>query len=260
MKKKRAIVALVFSLSLTACGGGGGGSSVSTGPPQPPAPTIQGDMMAYAPSRGWNYTGTFNGQTVTASMYADPSPSNGVYALIVAAVAGSVPTVLTSATNVKNNLAGALGVTITNGSYNAVSEISAGSSAAIPGSPLLIPSNLTLNQTWSPAPGVTATVSFIGTVPNASACPAPTTGLQVRYTYTGYDNTLSYVPGCGLTQVRNNLNGVTIDLVSVGTYSSLGQLSIARRAQSATMWDTVKSLAGLGHNAAPGAVLLNKLF
>lgn len=262
MLERRTITVALFSFSLllAGCGGGGGGGSTPAAPLAPPGPTIQGDMIAYAPSRGWNYSGSLNGQTVTVSMYANPNAVNGVYALTVAAVPGSVTTALTTAANVYANLAGVLGVTTSNGSYNVVSEISAGSAAAVPGNPLLVSSNLTLNQSWNPVPGATATVTLIGTVPNSSACPTPAQGVQIRYTYPGYDDTFSYVPGCGLTNIKNNLNGVQISLVSVGTYASLGQLAVARRVESLTLLDTTKSLLGLGHTDARGARLLSKLF
>lgn len=259
-KRTFAVALLSISLLLPGCGGGGGGASTPAAAPAAPEPTIQGDMIAYAPSRGWNYSGTVNGQGVTISMYANPNAVNGVYALTVAAVNGSVPTALTTAANVYNNLAGALGVTISSGNYNVVSEISAGSAAAVPGNPLLVSSNLTLHQTWNPVPGATATVTFIGTVPNSSACPSPGQGVQIRYTYSGYDDTFSYVPGCGLTNLMNNLNGFQISLVSVGSYPSLGQLALARRVESLTLLDTAKSLIGLGHTDARGASLVSKLF
>ncbi|MGZ3516596.1 MAG: hypothetical protein ACXVAM_05410 [Vulcanimicrobiaceae bacterium] len=214
-------------------------------------------MIALAPSRGWNYQTTFNGQSLTLSLYADPQATNGVTALIGTAVLGLVPTALTSTSAAQSSLVGALGLTTSNGSYNVVSELSVSGAAPVPGSPLLIPNSLTLNQTWTPAPGATATVIAVGQVPNASACPTPASGAQVRYTYTGgYDYSISYVPGCGITDMRNNTNGADMALVSVATYSVIGELSIARHAETASYVDAAKTLMGLERNHLGGAALV----
>jgi len=56
-------------------------------------------------------------------------------------------------------------------------------------------------------------------------CPVQATGAQVRYTFPGYDDTVSYVPGCGITDWLDNTSREEIALISVGSYSSLGALS-----------------------------------
>jgi len=204
-------------------------------------------MLALVPSRGWNYHTVNVNPALTVSLYADPNLVNNTRALIASVVSGTVPTVLTSSTSVYDNLAGALGI-VTDGSNNAtiVSEISAGSSAAVPGTPLFAPGSLTVGQTWSPYPGATATVVAVGAMPNANACPNPVPGAQIRFTYAGYDQTGSFVPGCGITDWKNNTNGAEFALASVGSYGTLGQLH--SRVQAVTLLDTARSLLGLERN------------
>lgn len=217
---------------------------MSPAPPAAQQPSVSGDMLGVGPSRGWNYQTTYGGTPLTLTIYADPSKVNGVQSLIAAGVTGLVPTVATSSANMTANLAGALGVTSDAAfNYTAVSEVSAGSTAAIPGSPTLIPSTLTLGQTWSSS-GATATVIGVGSVPNASACPTPASGATVKFTYANYSYNVSYVPGCGITDFYNNANGAEFKLISVGTYASVGQMGIARKAQTATLLDTAASLLG----------------
>ena len=212
-------------------------------------------MLALAPSRGWNYHGTNNGTTITVSLYANPNLVNGVRALTGAAVSGAVPTAITSSTDMYANMFGALGFTQdANNDYNVVTELSVGSAGAVPGSPLFVQPTLALNQTWTPYPGATATVIAVGAMPNASACPTSTTGAQVRYTYGGYDYSIAYVPGCGMTDIKNNANGAELSLISVASYPSIGQLSTARRAETLTLWDTAQSLLGLRRTAMPAAM------
>lgn len=248
------ILGLALAIGLTACGGGGGGGSASTsagGGVAPTAPrSTSGDMLAMAPSRGWNY----QGMGVTVSVYTDPTPVNGITTLIAAAMSGSVSTVLSSAANVTSNLAGALGITPTASGPQVVSELSAGSFAAVPGSPILVPNTLTQGQTFSPAPGVSATVIAVGTVPGETACQTPVDGATVQYAFAGLTYTVSYVPGCGITSYTSP-SAHTFTLVSVGQYLSIGQLSQQRSVASATMLDTAASVLGLRRTNLPGAGL-----
>lgn len=208
--------------------------------------------MALSPSRGWNYQG--NGATV--STYFNPNPgSNGSTAFIGAAVSGSVPTVLTSANNVYNNLIGVLYMVPGSAGNQVTAEISAGSTASVPGSPVIVPNTLTQGQTFSPSAGVTATVTLVGNVPGASGCPSPTTGATVQYVFQGLTRSVSYVPGCGITQFIGS-GGATYTLVSVGNYSGLGELSKFRRAESITLLDTARSLLGLNRTDMPAARMI----
>ncbi|HET9031115.1 MAG TPA: hypothetical protein VFN49_13165 [Candidatus Aquilonibacter sp.] len=254
------LTSALIALSLTACGGGGGGGGCSTGTaPATPAPSIKGDMLALKPSTGWNYQTTFNNNPLTITLYSDPT-INGVTALVAAGTTGLVTTVATSTANMQANMVGALGMTVdASGNYNVTSEYSLGSTAAVPGTPLFVPSTLTLGQTWS-ASGGSATVTNIGVVPGESACPNASSspqGAQVTYTYPGYSESISYVPGCGITDVRNTTNGADFVLTSVGSYPAIGTL--ARRAATATWLDTAASLLGQRRNDLPGAHLLRAL-
>lgn len=237
-----AAAALAFASSLLAAcgGGGGGGGSTGVGGP-PPAPSVSGDMLAYQSSRGWNYHGNaFNAPAVTVSIYADP-PSGSTSALVMFIASG------TTANAFSGYKVAGLGVQNTASGYNATAYVLLNpdgtiySGSAIPGTPTFVPSTLTQGQTFSPYPGVNATVQSVGTVPGVSACPVPASGATVQYTYGGGTYLVSYVPGCGITDYVGN-HGEHLTLASVGTYSSLGTQS-ARRMSSLTVLDGVQSLA-----------------
>ncbi|MBV8637652.1 MAG: hypothetical protein JO322_06160 [Candidatus Eremiobacteraeota bacterium] len=251
-------------LALAACGGGGGGGSTTPAAQATPTPvpSISGDMLALKPSQGWNYQSTYNNTSVTATLYVDPNPVNGVTTLVGAGVTGLVPTVATSATNMTQNLMGELGIKVdTSANYNIYSEYSVGSLALVPGDPVLVPSSLTLGQSWTPTTGATAKVISIGAVPGQSACPnatSSTVGVTVEYTYPNYDDTIAYVPGCGITDMKNPSNGAEFTLVSTASYASLGSLD--RRAAQATYLDTAASLLGLRRSNLRGANVLHSLF
>ncbi len=261
MKRTHLGIASILIAALAACGGGGGSTSL----PQPTpsvAPSVSGDMLALKASQGWNYQTTFQGTSLTLTTYADPNLVNGVQSLIASSVVGLVPTVATSASNVTANLVGALGLSIdASKDYNAVSELSAGSLAAIPGSPLLVPSTLTLGQTWTPYAGVGAQVINVGTVPNSAVCGSGTqTGAQVKYTYADLSYTIAYVPGCGITDFLNNANGAEFKLISTASYASLGQLARGRDVATATLLDTAASLLGQRRSVMPAAKLVHAFF
>ena len=270
-----ALVAAFLLVAAVACGGGGSSTTpsapgIQSGPSPQPSPSVSGDMLAYQSGRGWNYSLIANGQPLTISLYADPSPAPSSSpgsvtpeVLVGAGVAGNVPTVLTSVANVDANLLGALGLNSVLGTYSVVAESSAGGSYVVPGSPVLVNGTLTLNQTWVPGPGATATVVAIGSMPNESACPPPSntaTGAQVRYQYPGYDDTIAYVPGCGITDLKNDGSGAEMMLTSVGDYSSLGSLSSVRHVARTSWLDSAFSLMGLNHRASPHAASVLGMF
>lgn len=252
----RVFAAATVAATLAACGGGGGGgggSSVPGGGGGAPA-SVSGDMLALAPSRGWNYQGNGSSGPFTITLYADPSPVNGATAVGAAAVQGTVPTVLTSGSNFDANLLAIAGFnSTTGGGYTVAYEISAGSSSTLP-NPTLVPGTLTQGATFSPYAGVSATVTSVGAVPGASACPTPANGAVVAYVVNGQTYTVTYVPGCGITQFIYP-GGATYTLVSVGTYTSIGQLGSARLVRSINWVSTVRSILGLEHNVMPAARL-----
>jgi hypothetical protein len=114
-------------------------------------------------------------------------------------------------------------------------------SGGISGTPLLVPSTLTQGQSFTTYPGVTATVQTVGTVPGSSACPSPATGATIAYSFAGQNYSVSYVPGCGITQYLGN-HGEVVTLSSVGSYPQLGVQS-TRRMDTLTLLDTVRSAA-----------------
>jgi hypothetical protein len=89
---------------------------------------------------------------------------------------------------------------------------------------------------------VTGTVTGIGTMPGESACPNPSaTGASVAYSVQGFSSVVSYVPGCGITDLVTD-RFVDFRLHSITQNSGLGQQSIARRVLSATPLDNLRAL------------------
>ena len=246
--------AAVASSALAGCGGGGGGTGVSGGPPPPGPLSVSGDMLGLSPSRGWNYQGTNSNGSFTISLYQDPQPINGANAVGAAVLAGLVPTIITSGANFNANLVAIVGFNPTSSGENVLYEVSAGSNANVPGNPQLVPNTLTQGQTFSPYPGLAATVTSVGSVPGASACPTPGNGAVVNYSGLGQTSVVTYVPGCGITQYTTS-GGTTYTLISVATYASIGQLSGMRKAEGVNAVTTARSLFGLEHNDFPAAKL-----
>jgi hypothetical protein len=249
----RVVTAASAAALLAACGGGGGGGSVVGGGGGGAAASVSGDMMALAPSRGWNYQGTNSSGSFTLTTYADPQPINGATAVGVAAVRGLVPTILTSGPNFNSNLLAIAGFNSTPAGITVAYQVSLGSSTML-ANQVLVPSTLTQGQTFSPYPGVNATVQSVGAVGGASACPVPANGAVVTYSVNGQTYTVSYVPGCGITQFSYP-SGSTYTLVSVATYASIGQLASTRMVRNVGWVSTVRSLLGLEHNPMPAAHL-----
>ena len=201
-------------------------------------------MIAYQANRGWNYQGTaLGGQAVTFTVYADPQQS-GIIPLILFGGRG------TASTAFAGTKLGGIGVQSTAGGYVVGSYVllnndgSTYASGGLSGLPMLVPSTLTQGQSFSSYPGLAAVVQTVGTVPGASACPAPATnatGATVAYAYAGQNYAVSYVPGCGITQYLGN-HGEVITLVSVGSYPQVGVQS-TRRMDTLTVFDTLKSAA-----------------
>ena len=240
--------------ALAGCGGGGGGGSTpATSQPK----TVTGDMLALAASRGWNYQGEAEGTPITISLYTEPQLVGGDQVLVVSVASGTIPTLLTSALNFEAGSAADAAFASGSGGYVVVAEASLGGAYLVPGSPLFVGTSLTAGTVSSPYPGVTETVLAVGTVPGASACPAPTTGATVQYTFQNLQATLSYVPGCGITQFSGP--GESFTLVSTATYSAIGQTSSARKVAVGPL-DMVRSILGLDHQDFPGGHLLSRLF
>ena len=257
---------IATSVFLSACGGGGGGSTPSAGGggggggSQQPL-SVSGDMLAYSANRGWNYHGTNgSGGAITISTYADPEVSSGgveLLPLIGTGVVGTVTTVLTSNATAEEDTFGGLGLSETSGGYQALDEISAGGGALVPGSPTFIPSTLTQGQTFSPYAGTSATVTFVGTVPGSSACPSIGNGATVQYSVAGGTYTVSYEPGCGITQYSDS-TGISLTLASVASYQQIGSLSAARKLSSVSPADTVRTVLGLNHQPQFGLPIFSK--
>ena len=243
--RQAAIVAIV--LALAGCGGGGGGGSAAaalSAGGTAAAPSVSGDMLALAPSRAWNYHAATTSGTVTLTLYTDPQPVNGITALVGLVSAGA----LTNATG--GAVAGGLGVTQSSAGYNVDTFLSAsnGVSGPVPGGPQLVPSTLTQGETLSPYVGVAETVTFVGSgAPGIGVCPnavsggAVLQGATVQYTFQGQAYRITYAPGCGITDFVTP-TGAEFTLQSVASYPQLGQLSIARRVQSASYLDFARSV------------------
>lgn len=210
-------------------------------------PSVSGDMLALADSRGFNYQGSLGTTPFTLTLYANPAV-NGTQTLVLGSVQGTVAT----AVNAPGSNKEASGTVVAIGGYQVQNftlfnvDGTVFAQGALP-NPQLVTNTLTLGQSFTPYPGVVATVTAIGTVPGAAACPVPTaSGATVTYTFAGQTYVLSFVPGCGITQYVGN-HGETFILTSIGTYPTAGVLSV--RAPVLSAWDTVKSLVHsvLGH-------------
>lgn len=205
--------------------------------------TVAGDMLGYAASRTWTYTMSDGyGDISYLGIYADPQLVDGNVRLI-----GYYSTSSANLFTAANEI-GSADFTPQNGTYLAAAFTSvasgvAGISGSVPGTPLLVPGSLTTNQSWNPLQsaslatiaGVSASaqVVSVGSVPGSSACPSgsSTNGATVEYTVTVPGSTtepddVSFVPGCGITAIRQISYGASATLTSVGTQSSLGQQSV----------------------------------
>lgn len=208
-----------------------------------------------AASRGWNYQST-NAPTgpITLSLYVDATQVSGQNVLVATLARGLVPTVLTSNAAAEAAVAGGVSFATVGTSYSVSAEVSFGSTALVPGTPVLVASPLVQGTVTTPYPGVTETVVSVGAVPGASVCPVPATGALVSYAYQGSTYQIDYVPGCGITQVTLP-NGTVFTLVSVSTYP-IGSLAVTRRLAEASPWSTIRSLLGRERNVFPAASLL----
>lgn len=206
-------------------------------------------MLALADSRGFNYQGAIGGKSFTLTLYANPA-IGGTQVLVLGSVPGTVATALGAAGSNKE----AAGTFVNSGGYQVQNftlfnlDGTVFAQGALP-NPQLVTSTLTLGQTFTPYPGVTATVTTVGAVPGAAACPTQgAIGATVAYSFQGQNYSLSFVPGCGITQYVGN-HGETFVLTSIGSYPGTGPLSVGRSLASLSAWDTLKSLGHviLGH-------------
>jgi hypothetical protein len=202
-------------------------------------------MIAAVANKGWNYSGTVAGQALTFTLYTDPITGNGIIPLIGITAAATNASAATAYAAGHGVLQGGVGLTNNAGTYTAqtfallYSNGQVFSGGAVPTTPLLVPNSLTLNQVLATYAGVTATVTAVGTVPGASACPTPANGATVTYVFQAQTTAISYVPGCGITALTTN--GVSLTLTSVGSYPQLATLASARLA-TGTLLDTARSL------------------
>jgi hypothetical protein len=127
-------------------------------------------MMALIPNRGWNYQTSANGG-VTVSTYVNPTKlPDGSSVLVASGVTGYTTTVLSDHSLAENNTAGALALSVSTDGYHVNRELSAGSIAVVPGTPLLIGNSLIQGATSVPYPGFTLTVLSVGPQPGEAAC------------------------------------------------------------------------------------------
>lgn len=211
--------------------------------------TISGDMLALSANKTWNYAvAGANGTNYTVTTYADPQQTNGATGL-VAFVSSAVAADALPADGGTMVAAAGFSSASDGAHVQSFGSLSNSSYGVLPGSPLLVPSSLSLGQTFTPYSGVTGTVSAIGpNVPGIGACPAgsSTIGVTVNYvTAFGSGSLLgelvTYVPGCGITDFVSDL-GIDFRLSSIGSHPELGTLSFARRTLDATWVDTVRSV------------------
>ena len=217
--------------------------------PSPAPPTsstaVSGDMIGYVASRTWTYVSQSSGDDNTESIgiYADPQLVNGNVRLV-----GYESNTSTNPFQ-DGTIVGSVDLTPLDGSYlayafSSVSSGTAGVSGTVPGTPLLVPGSLAINQTWNPLEnqtiaqltGATATAQVVatGAVPGIGACPSGSaaSGATVQYSAYAFGNPLtgsgaqmSFVPGCGITSLTLG-DGDSAVLSSVGSDPSLGQVTV----------------------------------
>jgi len=254
-----AVIGAALVAGLSSCSGG----TVATTPLATPSPTsVSGDLLNFAPSRGWNYLVTNiknvytypNGEinpgvpvtTATISLYVYPTPIDGTTILEEVAVSGQATSALTAPLS-QQAIIGAAGFSTTGTTYTATRFANYTTTAAIPA--VVLTSPLVLGATATPFVGVTQTVTAIGTVPGESACPTPTAlGATVQYTQGSQTGTIDFVPGCGATQILDNHGGIWT-LQSIGSYPAAASnytiTAVAQQVGGANMLDTLRSIFGL---------------
>lgn len=237
MQKLRSSFGLAVIAFVSGCSGGSG-----TSPVTPKPVSVSGDFLPQTAYRGANYQGTSNSQPITLTMYNNP-PSNGTNSSVLLAKFGTFSDA-TSGTSKSALVSFSGNATAGYGPQNYTLYDTVGNVAAsgmLPGGTLLVPGTLTVGQTYTPYMGVTALVKTVGTVPGSTACPTPSAGAQVQFTFQGGTYLLSFVPGCGLTQYVGN-NGETFTLTSIGSYPTLGTLGDVKTLSQSSVLDTIKSV------------------
>lgn len=202
---------------------------------------VAGNFLALSPNRGLNYHGVLLGNPVTLTLYEDPSTTNST-TLVLLSASGTQADATSGTKQGAVSIVGSAqaGFGIANYTlYNTDGTTFA--QGMLPAGSLLVPASLYLGQTYTPYPGMSATVVASGNVPpGGSACAVPKPGATVQYLFQGGTYLISYVPDCGITQYVGN-NGETFTLSSVGVYSQLGTLGDVKAMGELTLLDNVTS-------------------
>jgi hypothetical protein len=236
---KQQIGLMLLVLGVTSCGGGSstavvGSSALTT------APSVSGDMVPLTTNATWTYQTVNAASAYTVTLHANNNNLAVSSALTAFVVPGLQSNAITS--NPSATISQSLFLQPTSGSFNVLSVTrTRNGSFSIPGSPQLVPNTLTLGQTFSPYLGVTATVTFVGTVPGAGACPTPTTGATVAYAFQGESYTVSYVPNCGISDFVTN-TGVEFSLISISQETGAAVAAAERSLSGTTLLDTIRDM------------------
>jgi len=235
-----------YARSFGPIGGFGHSTQISVGgsatPTVPATTTVSGDFLAPAANRTWNYRATPQiGPAYTISIYQDPQPDISGNIAWIGYIATGTPA---DAAAGGGTIGAAASFASLSDGYHAESfgSVSNSTYGIIPGAPLLVPTSLTRGQTFTPYPGVTATVQGVGPVAGSAGCPTPSQiGAAVTYAVAGAFETVSFVPGCGITDFVSD-NGTEMRLTSITSNPQIGQQAIARRVLDATVVDTLKAV------------------
>jgi hypothetical protein len=195
-------------------------------------------MLAFQANRGWNYqtSGAGGSNPLTITLHADDTSTGANAPAISQFVAPGLDSNAISATG--SYVSSQVTVTLDTGAGYKLNNF-INFYGTFPVNATLVPHTLTLGQTMTPYAGVSAVVTNIGIQPHESTCPVPTAaGAAVLYSGMGQNVTVSYVPGCGITDVVAP-NGQDVALVSISTYSSLGTLSVRQQPLATTVWNAV---------------------
>jgi hypothetical protein len=220
-------------------------ASAAITPVTNPVPSISGDFFALAPNRGWNYSVTPAGNSdatpapsLTVTLYDEPQQQSGDSILVALETQGSQTTATTGSIAGYGSFNNATGGYTATGYYS-VSNFAGG---PIPGGMQIVLPSLTKGQSWSPYPGLTATVLDVGTVIGSAPCPGGSSsiGATVLYSSGYFSEKMSFVPGCGITHLVDG-SGAQFVLTSIGSYPTLGELAEARKPASLAVTNALRA-------------------
>lgn len=230
---------LILVLGLASCGGGSTTSGAAGGAAGL-QPSASGNMFPFSIDRAWTYQTVNASSPYTVTLHANNNNASSTSTLSAFVVAGIQPDAISKAP--ESSIVESMALQPTAGSFQVLSVArTRNGSFAIPGSPELVPDTLTQGASFSPYVGVSADVRFVGGVRGAEACSSRASGATVRYAFQQETFTVSYVPGCGITDFVSN-TGVELRLISISSYHTAAIEAAERSISGTTLLDTIRDV------------------